>query len=77
MLAKHGQIYEPARLSNSALTTDILSVSSGRLDHMGHWDSPNTVICEGAVSQEVRRNHAFYKSWLVNLILILLFVYRV
>lgn len=33
------------------------------------------VVCEGAVSQGVSTNYAFYKSWLVHFGMILLFVY--
>lgn len=76
VLAKHGQIYEPARLSSSALTDRYkYKDSSGRLYHMGNWDPPNMVVCEGAVSQAVSTNDAFYKSRLVHFGLILLLVY--
>lgn len=38
-LAKHVQIYEPASLCWTALTTDINKDSSGRLYHLGNWDA--------------------------------------
>lgn len=51
VLAKHGQIYEPATLSSTALTTDInIKTLQGGLYHMANWDPPNMVVYEGAVS---------------------------
>lgn len=37
VLAKHGQIYEPERLSSSVLTMDINVQTSGGMYHMGNY----------------------------------------
>lgn len=42
---------------------------------MGNWEPHNMVVCEGAVSQGLSTNDAFYKSRLVHVGIISLLLY--
>lgn len=60
MLAKHGQIYEPAGLPGTALTTDInITALRGGCVTWGSRDgNPNTVKSEEELSQAVSTKDA-------------------
>ena len=71
VLGKHGQIYEPARLSSFALTTDInIRTLQGDCIMWGIETLPTRLYLGGMVSQGVSTNDAFDKSWLVPFMII-------